>query len=174
MRRTIALLLTVGLLCPAPAFTQELTLLEGFGDGFLFHWVFASGRKNNIDGSITYLNEDNAGAATLRQSPADPCVFHANVLSLKAPSGATLVETVYDLRGITFELLPKHERAPRGGSYFRMKGRHVVCEVRTGGERGALKQIVECNNELESTVEPTMLPILEQTAPRLRAQCRWQ
>src|SRR6266566_4782006 len=64
----------------APA--QELSLLEGFGDGFLFHWVFASGRKPNIDGSITYWQEDNAGAVTMRQSPGDPCVFHVNVLNL--------------------------------------------------------------------------------------------
>jgi hypothetical protein len=167
------MLLAASLLGASPALTQDLSLLEGFGDGFLFHWVFASGRKNNIDGSITYLNEDNAGVATLRQSPGDPCVFHVNVFTLKAP-GATLVETVYDLRGITFELLPKHELAPAGGSYFRMKGQHVVCEVRTGGERGALRQTIECNNEVASTVEPTMLPILEQTAPRLRAQCRWR
>jgi hypothetical protein len=87
-RRPAILLLAAGLLCPAPVHAQDLTLLEGFGDGFLFHWVFASGRKNNIDGSITYLNEDNAGAATLRQSPADPCVFHVNALSLKPPGAA--------------------------------------------------------------------------------------
>ena len=173
--RALALALAASLICTGFAFAQELSLLEGFGDGFLFHWVFASGRKPNIDGSITYWQEDNAGAVTLRQSPGDPCVFHVNVLNLRPARGsATLIETIYDLRGIAFELLPKHERAPAGGSFFRMKGQRVVCEVRTGGDRDGVKQTVECNNEIESTVEPQMLPILEQTAPRLRAQCRWR
>ena len=79
----------------ADAFAQELSLLEGFGDGFLFHWVFASGRKPNIDGSITYWQEDNAGAVTLRQSPGDPCVFHVNVLNLRPTrNGAALIDVV--------------------------------------------------------------------------------
>ena len=157
------------------ALAQELSLLEGFGDGFLYHWVFASGRKANVDGSITYWQEDNAGTVTMRQSPGDPCVFHVNVLNLRPPrGGATLVETVYDLRGIAFELLPTHAQAPRGGSFFRMKGPRVMCEVRTGGDRDGVKQTVECKNEIEAAVEPQMLPILQETAPRLRAQCRWQ
>jgi len=175
LRCALALALAASLIGIVPALAQELSLLEGFGDGFLFHWVFASGRKPNIDGSITYWQEDNAGAVTLRQSPGDPCVFHVNALNLRpATGGAALIETIYDLRGIAFELLPKHERAPAGGSFFRMKGQRVVCEVRTGGNRDGVKQTVECNNQIESTVEPQMLPIMEQTAPRLRAQCRWR
>jgi len=170
-----AALSLAALLIGADAFAQELSLLEGFGDGFLFHWVFASGRKPNIDGSITYWQEDNAGAVTLRQSPGDPCVFHVNALNLRPARGnATLVETIYDLRDITFELLPKHAQAPAGGSFFRMKGQRVICEVRTGGDRDGVKQSVECKNEIESPVEPQMLPVLQATAPRLRAQCRWK
>ena len=171
----LALSLAVSLISVNVALAQELSLLEGFGDGFLFHWVFASGRKPNIDGSITYWQEDNAGAVTMRQSPGDPCVFHVNVLNLRPTRGnATLIETIYDLRDITFELVPKHAQAPAGGSFFRMKGQRVICEVRTGGDRDGVKQSVECKNEIESPVEPQMLPILQETAPRLRAQCRWR
>jgi hypothetical protein len=175
LRRALALSLAASLVGSGLALAQELSLLEGFGDGFLFHWVFASGRKANVDGSITYWQEDNAGVVTLRQSPGDPCVFHVNVLNLRPTRvSSTLVETVYDLRGIAFELLPKHPQAPPGGSFFRMKGPRVICEVRTGGDRDGVKQTVECKNEIESSVEPPMLPILQDTAPRLRAQCRWQ
>src|SRR6266700_7778300 len=117
-----ALSLATSLIVADVALAQELSLLEGFGDGFLFHWVFASGRKPNIDGSITYWQEDNAGAVTMRQSPGDPCVFHVNVLNLRPTRGnATLIETIYDLRDITFELVPNHAQAPAGGSFFRMK-----------------------------------------------------
>jgi hypothetical protein len=175
LRCAFALSLAASLIGADVAFAQELSLLEGFGDGFLFHWVFASGRKPNIDGSITYWQEDNAGAVTMRQSPGDPCVFHVNVLNLRPTrGGATLIETIYDLRDITFELIPKHPQAPAGGSFFRMKGPRVICEVRTGGDRDGVKQSVECKNEIESPVEPQMLPILRETAPRLRAQCRWK
>src|SRR5499427_10963433 len=86
-RLCCALSLVVSLIGADAALAQELSLLEGFGDGFLFHWVFASGRKPNIDGSITYWQEGNAGAVTMRQSPGDPCVFHVNVLNLR-PRGA--------------------------------------------------------------------------------------
>jgi hypothetical protein len=55
-----------------------------------------------------------------------------------------------------------------------MKGQRVLCEVRTGGDRDGVKQSVECKNEIESPVEAQMLPILQETAPRLRAQCRWR
>jgi len=171
----LALSLMASLIGADIALAQELSLLEGFVDGFLFHWVFASGRKPNIDGSITYWQEDNAGAVTMRQSPGDPCVFHVNVLNLRPTRGnATLIETIYDLRDITFELIPKHAQAPASGSFFRMKGQRVICEVRTGGDRDGVKQSVECKNEIESPVEPQMLPILQETAPRLRAQCRWK
>jgi hypothetical protein len=174
-RRALALSLAASLISADVALAQELSLLEGFGDGFLFHWVFASGRKANVDGSVTYWQEDNAGVVTLRQSPGDPCVFHVNVLNLRpSRASSTLIETIYDLRGIAFELLPTHAQAPRGGSFFRMKGPRVMCEVRTGGDRDGVKQTVECKNEIESSVEPQMLPILQETAPRLRAQCRWQ
>jgi hypothetical protein len=172
---TLAVSLAISLIGADNALAQELSLLEGFGDGFLFHWVFASGRKPNLDGSITYWQEDNAGAVTMRQSPGDPCVFHVNVLNLRPTrNGATLIETIYDLRGISFELVPKHEQAPPGGSFFRMKGPRVLCEVRTGGDRDGVKQSVECKNEIESPVEPQMLPILQQTAPQLREKCRWR
>jgi len=88
----------------------------------------------------------------MRQSPGDPCVFHVNVLNLRPTRGnATLIETIYDLRDITFELLPKHAQAPAGGSFFRMKGQRVICEVRTGGDRDGVKQSVECKNEIESS-----------------------
>jgi len=173
--RALALSLAASLVGADLAPAQELSLLEGFGDGFLYHWVFASGRKANVDGSITYWQEDNAGTVTLRQSPGDNCVFHVNALNLRpARGGVTLVETVYDLRGIAFELIPTHPQATRGGSFFRMKGPRIMCEVRTGGDRDGVKQTVECKNEIESAVEPQMLPILQETAPRLRAQCRWQ
>jgi hypothetical protein len=175
LRCAFALSLAASLIGADVAFAQELSLLEGFGDGFLFHWVFASGRKPNIDGSITYWQEDNAGAVTMRQSLGEPCVFHVNVLNLRPTRGnATLIETIYDLRDISFELVPKHAQAPAGGSFFHMKGPRVICEVRTGGDRDGVKQSVECKNEIESPVEPQMLPILNETAPRLRAQCRWK
>src|SRR5262249_17930812 len=137
-RRALALSLAASLAGAGFGLTQELSLLEGFGDGFLFHWVFASGRKANVDGSISYWQEDNAGVVTLRQS--DPCIFHVNVLNLRPTrANPTLIETVYDLRGISFELLPKHPQAPPGGSFFRMKGPRVMCEVRTGGDRDGVK-----------------------------------
>src|SRR3979409_257539 len=109
----LALSLVVSLISVDVALAQELSLLEGFGDGFLFHWVFASGRKPNIDGSITYWQEGNDPAQSRRQRARDPCVFHVNVLNLRPTRGnATLIETIYDLRDITFELVPKHAQAP--------------------------------------------------------------
>jgi hypothetical protein len=172
-----AMLLGISLLAATPATAQEPSLVEGFADGFLFHYIFASKKTKNADGSITYWKRDNPGTTTVRHSPAAACVFHITMLNLNTEPRFTpvvLIESVYDLRGITFEDLPKHEFASPEGSYFRMKGKRVLCETFTSGDKSKLEQKIECKDEVESTVEPPMLPILRATVPKLRQLCRWK
>jgi hypothetical protein len=168
----------IALLAVTPSRAQDTTLLEGFADGFLFHYIFAKQKTKNSDGSITYWKRDNPGATTVRQSPADPCVFHVTMLNLNTEPRFTpvvLIENIYDLRGITFEELPKPEFTSQGGSYYRMQGKKVQCDINTFGSSSTkVEQKIECRDIAESTVEPAMLPILRATAPKLRQQCKWK
>ena len=65
-------------------------------------------------------------------------------------------------------------RAPPEGSNFRLTGKRVLCETFTTGDKSTLEQKIECKDEVESTVEPPILPILRATAPKLRRLCRWK
>jgi len=66
---------------------------------------------------------------------------------------------------ITFELIPK----ARTGAGRRVRSSNMKGAARPlrGGapaaDRDGVKQSVECKNEIESSVEPQMLPILQET-----------
>lgn len=171
-------ILLLALSLTTPAFAHDPLLTEGFAEGFTFHSVFAKGHRIDKDGATVYAQngEGNTHISAVRPG-AVPCVFISSSLNLnEGTAGAPIVmlEDTYDLRNISFAVDRKHQFAPPGGAYLTMKGPGVLCRASTGGSAGKLTRTVECEDSIEVTIEPQMMPAFTMTSARLKALCNWK
>jgi hypothetical protein len=109
------------LLLTTSAAAQDVSMLQGFAEGFTFHSHFAGNRRIDPDGAVVYWRDGgcNTHIASVRQAGA-PCVFLSHSPNLNEGVGGTqvvMLEETYDLRNVSFEADRKHQFAPPGGVY---------------------------------------------------------
>lgn len=170
--------LLLALLLTTPASAQEPSLTEGFAEGFTFHSVFAKGHRIDPDGATVYAQNGagNTHIAAVRPGAA-PCVFISSSLNLNEGIAGTpivMLEETYDLRNASFVADPKHQFAPPGGVYLIMKGRNILCRSSTSGGAGKLARTAQCEDSIDVTIEPQMMPAFTATSARLKTLCNWK
>lgn len=166
------------LMLATPAWAQDISLTEGFAEGFTFHSIFASGHRVDSDGAVVYARNGggNTHIAAVRPGAA-PCVFISSSLNLNEGIKGTptvMLEETYDLRNASFVADAKHQWAPPGGVYLTLKAPNVLCKVSTSGEGGKLTRTAQCEDRFEATIEQPMMPAFTATAAKLKALCKWK